>query len=334
MKKWITAVATAFVLTISLPVQAESIKRKVCVFDIVGNVGPVMGAMKDWQAAALAWDLEVELIPHTNEAIAAEDLKAGVCDAALITGIRGRNFNKYSGTIDSIGAIPSMEHMEVVLKVLAHPQTADKLSQGSYQIMGLAPAGAAYVFVNDREINSLAKAAGKRVAVLEYDETQAILVSQVGATPVGSDITNFSTKFNNGVVDVLAAPLVAYEVLELYKGMSPDGGIIDYPLAQITMQLIGRKDKFPNEVAQLVREEFFNSYHLIKERLDQEAAKVPDRWWIEIPDADKREYETMMQEARLTLREKGYYDGDMLTLQRKIRCKLNPSKGECADPVE
>jgi hypothetical protein len=42
----------------------------------------------------------------------------------------------------------------------------------------------------------------------------------------------------------------------------------------------------------------------------------------------------MMQEARLTLREKGYYDGDMLTLQRKIRCKLNPSKGECADPVE
>ena len=66
MKKLITAVATAFVLTISLPVQAESIKRKVCVFDIVGNVGPVMGATKDWQAAALAWDLEVELIPHAQ----------------------------------------------------------------------------------------------------------------------------------------------------------------------------------------------------------------------------------------------------------------------------
>ncbi|KZX85034.1 hypothetical protein A3717_31420, partial [Alcanivorax sp. HI0013] len=221
----ITAVTTVLALTVSLTAQAEPIKRKVCVFDIVGNVGPVMGAMKDWQAAALGWDLEVELIPHTNEAIAAEDLKAGVCDAALITGIRGRNFNKYAGTIDSIGAIPSMEHMEVVLKVLAHPQTADKLSQGSYQIMGVAPAGAAYIFVNDREINSLAKAAGKRVAVLEYDETQAILVSQVGATPVGSDVTNFSTKFNNGVVDVIAAPLVAYDALELYKGLSPDGGI-------------------------------------------------------------------------------------------------------------
>ena len=78
MKKLIIAVTTAFALTASLAVQAESIKRKICVFDIVGNVGPVMSAMKDWQTAALGWGLEVELIPHTNEAIAAEDLKAGV----------------------------------------------------------------------------------------------------------------------------------------------------------------------------------------------------------------------------------------------------------------
>lgn len=224
--------------------------------------------------------------------------------------------------------------MKILLQVMASPKSADKMVSGEYVILGLASAGGAYVFVNDRTINTLANAAGKRVAVLDYDPTQAEMVSQIGATPVASDIVSAPNKFNNGVVDVLAAPLVAYEVLELYKGMSPDGGIINYPLAQITMQLIGRKDKFPNEVAQLVREEFFNSYHLIKERLDQEAAKVPDHWWIEIPDSDKREYETMMQEARLTLREKDYYDADMLTLQRKIRCKLNPSKGECADPVE
>ena len=305
MKKLISAVATALALTVSLPAQAESIKRKICVFDIVGNVGPVMSAMKDWQTAALAWGLEVELIPHTNEAIAAEDLKAGVCDAALITGIRGRNFNKYAGTIDSIGAIPTMEHMEVALKVLAHPQTADKLSQGSYQIMGVAPAGAAYIFVNDREINSLAKAAGKRVAVLEYDETQAILVSQVGATPVGSAVTNFSTKFNNGVVDVLAAPLAAYEIVELYKGMTPDGGIVNYPIAQISMQLVARRERIPNEAAQLVREVFFESYQQIIDRVHEETKNIPDRWWIEIPEDDKREYEVMMRDVRLQLRERG-----------------------------
>ncbi len=329
MKKLFTAVLAICALSAPFTAQAETIKRKICVFDIVGNVGPVMGAMKDWKAAALEWGLETELVPYTNEAIAAEDLKAGVCDASLITGIRGRAFNKYAGTVDSIGAIPSMDHMKVVLQVLSHPQSADKLSQGSYQIMGIAPAGAAYVFVNDRQVNSLAKAAGKKVAVLEYDETQAKLVSQVGATPVASDITNFSTKFNNGVVDVIAAPLIAYNALELYKGLSPDGGIINYPLAQLTIQLIAKKDRFPAEMAQKSREYFYKNLHRITDQLDKEAEQVAEHWWVEIPDADKAEYEVMMQEARNQLRDEGYYDQKMLTLLRKVRCKMEPARAEC-----
>ncbi|WP_348246108.1 putative solute-binding protein, partial [Salmonella enterica] len=84
--------------------------------DIIGNVGPVMGAMRDWQLAALQWGLKVELIPFTNEAIAAEDLKAGKCDAALITGIRARAFNQYAGTIDSIGGVPSTDHLRLLLQ--------------------------------------------------------------------------------------------------------------------------------------------------------------------------------------------------------------------------
>src|SRR5690606_12261832 len=145
---------------------------------------------------------------------------------------------------------------------------------GSYGLMGIAPAGAAYIFVNDRQINTLAKAAGKKVAVLEYDKTQSILVSQIGATPVASDVTNFSTKFNNGVVDVIAAPLVAYSPLELYKGMSPNGGIIDYPLAQITMQLIARTDRFPADMMQTSREYFFKNLDAVLEGLAKEEKSV------------------------------------------------------------
>ena len=53
------------------------------------------------------------------------------------------------------------------------------------------------------------------------------------------------------------------------------------------------------------------------------------RWWVEIPDADKAEYEVMMQEARNQLRDEGYYDPDMLTLLRKVRCKMEPARAEC-----
>ena len=179
-------------LTTSLAQAADPIERRICVFDLAGNVGPVMTAMKDWQTAALQWGLKAKLVAYTNEAIAAEDLKAGVCDASLITGLRGRQFNQYSGTIDSIGSLPTMDHMKVLLQVLSDPRSAKPMTSGDYEVLGVAPAGAAYIFVNDREINSLAKAAGKKVAVLEFDETQAIMVAQVGATPVSSDITNFS----------------------------------------------------------------------------------------------------------------------------------------------
>ena len=205
---------------------------------------------------------------------------------------------------------------------------------GQFVVLGVFPAGAAHVFVNDRAINTLAKAAGKKVAVLDFDPMQSKMIAGVGATPVATDITRAPGMFNNGVVDILAAPLLAYEVLELYKGMSPNGGIIKYPLAQITMQLIGRLDKFPNEAAQLIRESSFEQYERITGMVSKEEEKIPERWWIPIPERDMQAYDVMMREARLALRQLDYYDGDMLGLQRRIRCKFEPSRGECSDPTE
>lgn len=334
MKKYLIALLSGVLLAGSATVQAANIERKVCVFDIAGNMGPMMQAMRDWRAAALEWGLSVELIPFTNEGIAAEELRAGRCSIALMTGIRARNFNQYSGTLDSIGGIPDNEHLRMVLQVLAHPSSAENLTQGAYSIMGVAPAGAAYVFVNDRSINTLAQAAGKRVAVLEYDPTQAEMVSQIGATPVASDLTNFSNRFNNGVVDVIAAPLAAYGALELYRGLTPDGGIVDYPLAQITLQLVARTDQVPEEIAAQSRQYFYDNFDQILEALNREAEQVDQKWFIDIPADDKREYEIMMQEARVQLRNDGHYHPEMLTLQRRVRCRFDNTRSECSNPVE
>ncbi|MDF1629678.1 MAG: DUF6091 family protein [Alcanivoracaceae bacterium] len=310
------------------------IKRKICIWDIAGRSGPIYAAAQDQRGQIMQYGVDVEMVPYTNETVIAEDLKSGICDAALMTGLRGRLFHRYSGTIDAVGAVPDEEHMHVLLQAVNSPRNADKMVSGEYVVLGIAPAGAIYVFVNDRSISSLAKAAGKKVAVLDYDKVQAEMVSQIGATPILSDIVSAPNKFNNGVVDVLPAPLVAYEVLELYKGMSPNGGIVRFPLAQMTMQIIGRTDKFPNELAQLVREVFLQNYGLIMERLGEETAKVPAHWWIDVPERDQREYEIMMQQARLHLRDREYYDPDMLTLQRKVRCKFDAARSECVNPVE
>lgn len=306
----------------------------ICIWDLVGRNGPIFSVAQDQKARFLEYGLNIDLEPYTNERVMVEALKARQCDAALMTGMRARLFNKYTGTIDSIGGVPSEEHMRILLEVLANPKSAPRMVEGDYVILGIAPAGAAYIFVNDKRINTLAKAAGKKVAVLDYDPTQAEMVAQVGASPVPSDLVSAPNKFNNGVVDVLAAPLAAYQIMELYKGMTPDGGIIDYPLAQISLQLVGHKDRFPADMAQISRELFFEGYRKMMDRVHLESRQVQDHWWVPIPDRDKQDYEVMMRDARVQLREQGYYDGDMLNLQQRIRCKLDARRAECANPVE
>jgi hypothetical protein len=66
----------------------------------------------------------------------------------------------------------------------------------------------------------------------------------------------------------------------------------------------------------------------------QEEEKMPERWWIPIPERDMQEYDVMMQQARIGLRDMDYYDAEMLSLQRRIRCRYHPDRGECSNPVE
>lgn len=308
--------------------------RRICVWDIAGKNGPIYNAAVDQTAQLMEWGVTVELDVFTSESVLTEELKAGMCDAAMFTGLRARLFNRYTGTIDAIGAVPSRDHMKLLMQAITSPKNAERMLDGQYVVLGYAPMGAAYIFVNDRKINTLAKAAGKRVAVLDYDLVQAEMISQIGANPVPTALVNAGTKFNNKIVDVIAAPLAAYQIMELYKGLGDNGGIIDYPFSQITLQLVGRADKFPNELAQLVREDFLTRFHAIEKLVDAQEGDIPEEYWIEIPDNDKAEYQVMMQEARIQLRERHYYDGDMLKLQRKVRCKFEPDHFECTNPVE
>ena len=313
---------------------AERREVNICIWDLVGRNGPIFSTAQDQTTRFLKYGIKVNLEPYTNEQVMVEELKAGRCDAALMTGMRARLFNQYTGTIDSIGGLPTQEHLRMLLKVLADPRSAPRMTQGGYVVLGVAPAGGAYIFVNDKHINTLGKAAGKKVAVLDYDPVQAEMVADLGAAPVPTDIVHAPGLFNNGVVDVLAAPLAAYQLMELYKGMQPNGGIINYPLAQITLQLIGHKDRVTPELAQITRELFFKSYDDFLGRVRQETKVVPDHWFVEIPEEDKREYEVMMREAREELRKRGYYSPEMLGLQKRIRCKLDNTRAECSDRRE
>jgi TRAP-type C4-dicarboxylate transport system substrate-binding protein len=233
---------------------AAQAKQTMCVFDIVGKSGDVYALMKDYQLAAKTWGADIELKVATNEAVIAEDFKAGKCDGVSITGMRGRQFNPFTGSLDAIGAITDLKLAVKVMQGLASPTFAKAMVNGKYEVAGVIPIGDAYLLVNDRNINTVAKAAGKKIAVLDYDEAQKIMASQVGAQAVSSDITNFGAKFNNGQVDIIGAPAAAFKPLELYKGLGTKGAIVNYPILQVTGNLIIHPDKFPAGFGQKSRE--------------------------------------------------------------------------------
>lgn len=334
-RKFVALAAAAVLGLAALPASAAE-KRTLCIFDIVGQSGDTFNMMRDYRTAALAWGVDFELKVHTDEKIAMEDLKAGQCDAAAITGIRARSLNSYTGSLDSIATLPTYRHVQEVIKILAsgHPKINEKLVSGPFEVVGIAPMGAAYLFVKDRSINNVNKLAGKSISVMEYDTAQAKMASRVGMSPVLSDITNFAGRFNNGNVDICFAPMMAYSALELYKGMQPNGGIVDYVLGQLTLQVLTRHELFPAGFGQKSREYIAGQFDQAMRIVENAEKEVDQKWWIRIPEADRVRYDEMMRESRIALRDEGIYDADMMRLLIGIRCKLDASRAECVNRQE
>jgi hypothetical protein len=260
----------------------------------------------------------------------AEDFKAGQCDAVSLTGLRGRQFNTFTGSIDSIGAITTYAQMRDVLTLLSNTKMAPYMVSGAYEVVGVMPLGAGYLLVNDRAINNLSKVSGKKIAVLDYDKSQAKMVQKIGAQPVASDITNFAGKFNNGQVDIVAAPAVAIKPLELYKGLGTKGAIVRFPIVQITGNVIINPKKFPAGFGQKSREYVATQVDKAFKNIEKTEKDVPAKYWMDVAEADKPGYIKLMRESRIALAAEGIYDKKMLSLLKRVRCKHDAASFECA----
>lgn len=306
--------------------------QTICVFDMAGAQGPLMTAMREYTLAAKSWQADIKLRAYVDERVAAEDFKAGQCEGALLTGIRARPFNSFSGSIDSVGALPDYGSLKSLLQTLSRPEAAPLLRQQDYEIGGILPLGAAYLFIRDRRIDSIAKMAGRRIATLDHDRTQLRMAERIGAQAVSADVTNFAGKFNNGVVDVAVAPGIAYEPLELYKGVGTKGVVLKLPVAQLTLQLVLRPSAFPAGFSQRSRDYFFSQFDSTLARINEAESLI--LFFFPPPDGDAQKYGSMLREARIDLTAEGFYDKRMMALMKKVRCKRSPADPECTENRE
>jgi len=206
--------------------------------------------------------------------------------------------------------------------------------EGNYEIGGNIPLGAAYPVVNDRKINTVEALAGKRIASFDYDKAQAVMIQRIGAQPISADITNFSTKFNNGSVDMIAAPMLAYKPLELYKGIGKNGAIARFPILILTYQVVLNKTKFTDGFGEHSRQYWLSQFDRALQLIKQADASVPPGTWMDLSPENSYKYTLMLRESRIDIAQKGLYDKRGLKVIKKIRCSVNPGDPECATKSE
>jgi len=342
------ASATASVVTaLALFSPAAQAAQKVCVYDFIGASGDLYNMVRDHALAMQREGVTLELKGFNDEAAALESYRSGQCDAFVGTAFRTRQFNAVAGSIDSLGATTivrngnvdmpaSYEVMRKLIQTYAapSPQVAKLMTNGEHEVAGIAPAGAAYPFVNDRRLSSVEALAGKRIVAFDYDRAQAAMIQRIKAVPVSATISNFHLKFNGGLADMMAAPTIAYQPLELHKGLGSKGGVVRFPLLLVSYQMIIRHERFPEGFGAKSRTFWAGQFDRMLQLIRRADTTIPPSQWVDLDPDDAVKYTLLLRESRIQLAQQGLYDKRGLKVLKRVRCHINPADAECGTKLE
>lgn len=331
MNKAILAVGAMLMLGGSMQVNADT---KICVFDLLGKSGEAYKAMEEWALAAKTWRSDITLLGYQNEAQAQNDFEHGKCDGVYMTSMRARSYNKFAGSVDAIGAVPSYAIAQKAISFALDKRNQRRLTSSIgnqvYEVVGISQIGLAYIFVKDKKMDTIEHIKGKKFAVLGYDEAQKIVVKSLGGQAVLSDISDIAKKFNNGQADIMAAPAYAYKPLELFKGLGHEGAIITFPAVNMTMDLIIRPEKFSSGFGQHSRAWFINRLNTNFALIQRIEAELPAKYKMNLSNEDRTRYQQILREARIGLTSRGIYDATMMNVLKRARCTVDRTSFECS----
>lgn len=309
-------------------------QQTVCIFDLLGRAGESYKLMEEWALAAKNWGADIKLLAYQKEELADKDFKNGKCDAVAMTTMRSREYNKFAGSIDALGGVPSNEISKKAISYVLDERNAKRLvttiKGEKYEVAAISPLGIAYIFVRDRSMDTIEKGIGKKFAYLHYDIAQKMAVERVGAIGVPSDISNFARKFNSGEVDSIAAPGYAFKPLEIYKGLGNKGAMFTFPVVNVTGDLILRQAKFPEGFGQKSRawslRQLPKTYSILK-RIE---AEIPAKYKLNVSAEDKIRYQKLLRDGRIELTQRGIYDPNMIRVLKRARCAVERTNFECS----
>ena len=305
---------------------------KFCVWDPVGSTGPFITFLKQTKLNAIKWGIDLQLEAYTDEKVASNDFKSELCDAVFLTNILGRHLVPFSAAFGAPGAIKTLEQLKTLSATLNYPKAKKFITNGKYELTGLFPIGEIYTFVRDKSNVSISGISGKKVSILNADVASTRFAEVVGASKVPTSLATWGGQFNNGNVDVMFAPALAYNTFELYKGLGEKGGIIKYNILYAVMEMVVNIERVPKDFGEKMRAHALSRFNELENTVKQATSEIPDKYWVKLDKKDSAEYEALAKKIRISLRDEKAYSPTAISILWKIRCKYNPSDLECASP--
>lgn len=310
-------------------VDGEIPPRTTCVWDVLGKQGPIYTTTVDQQLRLKHYGITMLVEAYTDEQEVVDRLKSGHCDSAIMSGAQARQFNDFTGSIESLGGLPTKKHMKYLLQVLASTHAHKKMQQGNYQIVGVIPIGFNYLFTHDGKKPQIKRTFKGKAAVVKEDASQKALFDSFGMKIIeGKNTAAVAGAYNLSDADVVMSPLVGYNMFNLGIGLK-HGSIVDYPLSQMTLQVVSRLDTIPAEVGQFLREDLFIKLNGMYREVEKNTREVPREKMIKFSPREEKVLDQKITKIREQMTQAGSYNKGMMKLQKKIRCKIDKQREEC-----
>lgn len=315
-------------LAYSLSIHANT--PTICIFDLGGTSGDTYILMKDFALQSQKWGVPLQLSVYAEETEVIRAFQQQDCQGMVLTDIAARQFNRFVGSMNAVGAIPNYRVARAVYQTMLHPKLEPYMTEGRTEVAGVVPMGLVYSFSQDRQyVATLGNMMGKRIGVLDTDPLQSRLIKRIGAQPIPQKTSRYQKLFNQHLIDILPAPVVAYSALELEQGLGEKGGVSRFPLLLLSQVLIVDPSAFPQGYGQWGRGWMHAEVPRLLRQIDQHERSVPPRRWVDIPASDQLGYRRLMREMRVNFIQESIYDRKMLTLIKRVRCALNPQEFDC-----
>jgi hypothetical protein len=323
---------------------AQAALPTLCVWDPIGRGGKLFGVARSYSWAMEAKGIKLDLKAYADETVAVEDFKVGQCDGLLATSMRTRTWAPFTAALDYGGVATIVKDGKIdieasyqvigqAVRALATPQAERLVVDGAHEVVGIVPAGATYMLMRDRNLLQRGLA-GTRMPAFDNDKLQLFMIAKAGGVPVAANSRNFGTMFNNGNIDVAFAPALAYQALELNKGIGTKGGISRFPLAFTSLQIVIKRDKFPKGFGQISRQHWADEFKLATIVARKAEASIPEAQWVDYDDAEGAKFVALQRDSRIEAAKAGYFSKVGLTFMKRARCKVSPDATECANRDE